>query len=169
MAGPIQMVNWTKVITDHHNWAHAPDDGFDLITKAPASQQQLAELASRLGIILPKEIVSLYRTCNGFGVQSPNTPDMDSWFLVPVERVPEFTEQIRSWFRDTHPDVAARFFPFFDWANGDGMGYLFDADGNLQEGLYNFEHEEYERDENQGADEFLLSIDVSIEEFLEYR
>ncbi|MHB8954809.1 MAG: SMI1/KNR4 family protein [Pirellulaceae bacterium] len=89
------MAKWKKVITDHHAWAHPPDQGYDLITQPPASQQQLDELASRLGITLPKELVSLYLTYNGFGVRSRDSSHTD-WFLVPVQKVPQFTKQIRS-------------------------------------------------------------------------
>ncbi|MHB8954810.1 MAG: hypothetical protein ACYC4U_17710 [Pirellulaceae bacterium] len=49
------------------------------------------------------------------------------------------------------------------------MGYLFDADGTQCEGLYIFCHEEYDRDEDQDADDFLRPMGVDIEQFLSHR
>lgn len=69
------------------------------------------------------------------------------------------TEQ---WFLKTHPELAGRFYPFIDWSNGDSMGHYFSETGELMSGLYCFEHENYEHDEEQDSEDFIVRWNSSI-------
>ena len=77
-----------------------------------------------------------------------------------------FFASTRSWFGETHPTVAKRFLPFIDWVNGDGMGYLVLDNGTIADGLFCFEHELFEHDEDQDPDEFIVKWNNSIFELL---
>ena len=159
------MADWEGIVRLHHERAHA-GDGFELVTNPGVAEEDLGLMERRLGFQFPAELRGFYSTFNGFGVQSSDSPGSVYWFIRPLEELPEFAETIRHWFQETHPDIAARYFPFVDWANGDGIGYLVDSEGQVLPGLYGFEHESYSFDEEQGAEEFLIEVPISIEEFL---
>jgi len=159
------MPDWAKILHDLHAVAHG-DDELTLATQPGAGDDELDRLADRLGIALPEEFRDFYRTFNGYGVAPDNDPSDVCWLIQPLEKLPDFIDFTRSSFDGTHPDVAARFFPFIDWANGDGMGYLTETAGIVLPGLFCFEHESYEYDANQDPDEFIAAIPVTIEEFL---
>jgi hypothetical protein len=159
------MANWDRIIKRHHQRAHS-DDGLAFAANPGAAESDLAALEARLGIQFPAEFRSLYSTFNGFGVRSVDSPGDVYWFTRPLEELPEFVEAIRHSFRETHPELAARFYPFIDWANGDGLGYLAGDDGRILPGLYSFQHESYDCDADQDTDEFLMHAPVSLEKFL---
>lgn len=159
------MPDWVQIVNHQHEMGHA-DDEYELATMPGVSADLLDQLADRLGITLPEEFRDFYMTFNGFGVVPEDNPDDVSWFFQPLEDLPGFIESKRSSFADTHADLAVRFFPFIDWANGDSMGYLTDAAGIVQPGFYCFEHESYAYNADQEADEFISAYPVTIEEFL---
>ena len=159
------MPNWLKIIAGHHAKAHA-NDGYTLVTRPAASAEQLDRLAVSLGIALPSEFRELYSACNGFGVASDNELDKTWWLFRPTDQIESFAGDVRSWFAETHQSFANRFFPFIDFSNGDGIGYIVDESGAIIDGLFCFEHENYEFDAEQDVNEFITHSPVTIEEFL---
>ncbi len=162
------MRSWTKIIKDHHSWAH-PNDGYKLVLRNGASEAELNDLAQAIGFQFPSEFRELYRCHNGVGVSHTHDPDKIYWSFVPLSEIPELISNARDWFQKTHPDLAARFFPFIDWSSGDYTGYLLAPDRSLLAGLYDFEHEEYQFDESQQSDEFMMMFYSSIAESLTLR
>jgi len=159
------MANWSKIIAAHHAKAHA-NDGYALVTRPAASDEQLEQLAGSLGITLPGEFRDLYSTCNGFGVAGDAELDEPWWFFRPTDQIESFAGDVRDWFAETHQKFADRFFPFIDFANGDGIGYVVDESGAIIDGLFCFEHENYKFDAEQDVNEFITHSPVTIEEFL---
>ena len=157
------MPNWKHIVESYHTWAHA-DDEYQLVVRPPASTGDLVLLDAWFGPAMSGEMRGFYELIDGFGVEP--SPDGVSWFVTPIAKLPELIEHCRSWFRDTHPDLANRFFPFIDWDCGDYSGFLLSEDGTLLEGLYTFEHEDYEFEEGQDGSVFLYTIYATIEELL---
>lgn len=158
------MANWDSIIKSHHKRAHRRD-GFEFACNPGAAAAELRSLEQRLGLELPAEFHELYATFDGFGVKSPEGLGNVYWFARPLNELPQFMEDIRGWFRKTHANVAERFFPFIDWANGDGLGYMADAQSRVLPGVYCFQHDSYEFRADQDADEFLRHAPVSLEKF----
>ena len=157
------MPDWKHIVARYHAAAHS-DDEHALVTGDGALASEIEKTGDELGIKFPNEFASLYGTYDGIGVGSD---DDDIWWLFrPLDQLSQFANTIRESFSETHPETAERFFPFLDWANGDGMGYLMNESGEVLPGLYTFEHESFEFDEDQETEEFLSSIPVTIEEFL---
>lgn len=159
------MPDWTTILKQHHSVAH-PDDGFELVLVQPASDKELDALAAKLDIELPAEFRSFYLTHNGFGLSHESEPDAVSWFFKPLGQIESFADSVRNWFTETHKDYAARFFPFIDFENGDGLGYMADVSGGILDGLFCFEHECYKFDEDQDVNEFLTHAPITVQEFL---
>ncbi|MEZ5326426.1 MAG: hypothetical protein R3F19_15355 [Verrucomicrobiales bacterium] len=88
------------------------------------------------------------------------------WHFTPIEQIPMITEDSRGWFRETHPNIANRYVAFQDYGNGDTSGYLFDKHLKSVIGIYIFEHESYEFDEDQNWEEFVRETDSAIEGYL---
>jgi hypothetical protein len=159
------MPDWVQIVESHHAKSH-PNDGYRLVTRPSASHYTLDALKRSLGFEFPAEFRSLYLVFDGIGVSHRNEPDETWWLFLPTDQIESFCIDVRKWFRDTHEKYANRFFPFIDFANGDGMGYIVDEAGNPLDGLFCFEHESYRFDESQDVNEFLSHVPVSIEEFL---
>lgn len=159
------MPDWTQILNRHHAVAHA-EDGYKLATQPGVSGADLDRLSDLLGINLPDEFREFYMTSNGFGVATDDNPNDACWLFRPLEDLPNFIDSVRSSFSETHPDLASRFFPFIDWDNGDGMGYLTETTDIILPGLFCFEHESYAYSADQDPDEFISVIPVTIEEFL---
>ncbi len=159
------MPDWAQILKDQHAAAHS-DDGYLLATQPGVSSDQLDEMADQLGIDLPEEFRELYSTSNGFGVATAQDPSEAFWLFRPLQQLPEFIDSVRSGFEATHPEAAARFFPFIDWGDGDSMGYQTETAGILLPGLFCFEHESYQHTADQAPEDFLASFPVTIEEFL---
>jgi len=158
------MYDWRKIISEHHHRVHVqPDD--TLIIRDGAATDSIDDLQQTLGIEMPEEFRSLYCQCDGFGLDQTDG-GQEWWFCHPITQIPEFVTQTGSWFRKTHPDSASRFFPFIDWSNGDGMGYLLNENNEMLDGLYCFEHENYEFEEDQDSEEFIVKWNNSIYELL---
>ncbi|WAC19570.1 SMI1/KNR4 family protein [Luteolibacter sp. SL250] len=157
------MPNWRKIVESHHAWAH-PDDDWRLITGPPAGAADLALLEELFGAALKDEIRGFYEQMDGFGITSDEGRVI--WFVVPIAGLADTFEACRSWFRDTHPGLAERFFPFIDWECGDYSGILLHEFGIPLEGIYEFEHEEYGFDEDQDGSDFLRSVYDSLREML---
>ncbi|MEZ5329678.1 MAG: SMI1/KNR4 family protein [Verrucomicrobiales bacterium] len=157
------MKNWQDIIQRSHEWSHK-DDGYKLVTRPSADAADIAKLESTLGFQLPAEFRELYLTYDGFGVSANS--NQTYWMFKPLAELPAFIEEIRDWFQETHPESARRYFPIIDWSSGDSSGYFLSLSGDLLPGLYDFEHEDYEFDESQEEDEFLIQSYRTIEDAL---
>ena len=158
------MTDWRKIVSEYHDKVLGQSGG-KLLTLEGASNSSVDELQQALGFDLAEEFRSLYLQCNGFGLTN-GADDQKDWFFHPIDQISGFAGDTRKWFEETHPESAARFFPFVDWGNGDGMGYLLDENGQVLDGLFWFEHEYYEFDEDQEFDEFVVKRNNTIHELL---
>jgi len=160
------MPDWLRIVKSHHAKMH-PSDGYNLVTRPPASDRELDDVSTTLGVEFPREFKSLFKTCNGFGVvHEEDEPDKIWWFLRPTDQLRSFVDGIRNAFPEVHEKHAKRFFPFIDFSNGDALGYLVDEAGIIIDGLFCFEHEFCRFDEEQDINEFLSHTPLSIEELL---
>ena len=157
------MPNWKEIVESHHAWAH-PDDDWRLIAGPSAGAADLALLEELFGSALTDEIRGFYEQMDGFGITSDTGEVL--WFMVPIAGLANTFETCRSWFRDTHPELADLFVPFIDWGCGDYSGILLGESGVPLEGIYEFEHEEYEFDDGQSGIDFLSSVYGSLREML---
>lgn len=160
------MTNWHNVVLSHHAWAHKDDD-YKLVMQPSAADATIHSLTEQTGFPITAEFREFYNQINGFGVAADG--QKTSWLLVPVERIEATIARARAGFEETHPELAKRFFPFIDWDSGDYSGYFTAEDGSLLPGLYDFDHETYEFDEEQASEEVVTKGDASILEFLNGR
>ncbi len=65
---------------------------------------------------MPNEFKALYSEFDGFGTLRDGEVD---WFFLPLSKLPEHANGVRSWIQKTHPEIAKRFVPFVDWGNGE--------------------------------------------------
>ncbi len=154
---------WLDLVRKFHEVDH-PGSPESLVMGEPASAAAIAALEEALGVKMPAEFKDFYGTCNGFGHRAG---EQVRWLFSPLELIPETTSYARGWFRETHPELAAGFVAFIDWDSGDYTGYIFDDKGAVLEGIFDFEHEAYENDEEQDFEEFLSPLFLSIEDFFE--
>jgi hypothetical protein len=159
------MADWLNIISNRYAEAVA-NDGDELLLSPGATREQIDQRCGALGFVPPSDFRELYATCNGFGVRELKQPDTPCWFFYPLEQMSEFCERIRAGFAETHPEEAARFFPFIDFEDGDGVGYCVDEEGQLLEGLFLFEHEAYEGEEDQEPSDFLVRVPMTVQQFL---
>ncbi len=153
---------WRDLIERYHE-GDGEGDLNTLVMGPPAPLDAIEELEHTLKIRFPDEFRELYLNCNGFG---ETRDDGVKWLMMPLADIPAFTEQVRSWFQETHANVAQRFVAFFDWDTGDATGYSYTTTREIVECLITFEHEMYESDEGQDCTEFLCPDYPSIREFL---
>ena len=154
---------WFDLIEKFHAGDH-PDSPESLVIGEPSSPEDIAALEKTLGVKMPDDFKDFYGTCNGFGHKDG---DEVSWLFSPLDQIPATTSAARKWFYGTHPELAAGFVAFMDWDSGDYTGYVFEEDGTLVEGIFDFDHESYEADEDQDFEEFLSPLFLSIEDFFE--
>lgn len=157
------MKNWIRIVENQHALDHS-DNGHRLVLQPPASLDHLLAFRKLFGPAASMELQNFYEQIDGFGIEGTN--HKTSWFLVPIEKLPELDKAGKDWFQETHPDLAKRFFPFIDWDCGDYSGYLLSEEGKRLNGIFTFEHEEYEFDKGQDDSEFLYSVFDSLEELL---
>lgn len=156
------MTEWNKSIVAFHNLDNAAARD-SLILGSPATIDSIAEFEKAIGFSMPEEFKSLYSEHDGFGTSRHGEAE---WFFLPLSELPEHAAEVRDWFQETHPEIAKRFVPFVDWGNGDASGYVFSASGIPEPGIFMFEHESYEFEEDQDWREFLVPVDASIRDFL---
>lgn len=136
------------------------------ITGEPASLADLRGLEAILGVKLPAEVLEIYQIYNGIG-QVTRTGG-EYWSFHPLHEIVEFITDTRSYFSKTHPDLAKRFFPVFDWNTGDAVGFLMGEDGAWEPGIYEFEHDDYGFDAEQDGSVFLRPCEEEcLADFLE--
>lgn len=160
------MTNWLDLLTRHHTVAQADSD-YEPLFGDPALPEQLGEVEAKIGLALPAELRDLYRSVDGYGVKMDAESTLSPWFIVPSSALPNFVSNQRQGFADTHKSLSERFLPFIDWANGDSMGYLYDRDGKLLDGLYMFMHGQYGYEADQDPDDFFSWFDSSIAQFMD--
>jgi len=156
------MSEWHKNIVAFHKLDNA-DDPESLVLGPPASAASIAEFEKAIGYKLPDEFKQLYTEYDGFGTSRDGETD---WLFLPVKKLSEHATEVRDWIQKTHPEIAKRFAPFVDWGNGEASGYVFSETGIPLPGIFIFEHESYEFEEEQDWKEFLIPVDSSIRDFL---
>ena len=159
------MTDWLNLIQRH--LASDPCEGRELKLGAAASIDAIIELEQKFGFSFPDEFRSLYTTYNGYGVVFDNEPAATYWTFRPLEDLESFARDFGDSISETHPSVAPRFFPFYDWSTGDSAGYLMDENGQLLPGIYDFHHERYEFDETQDVTDFILHSSDTIAAYVE--
>ncbi len=158
------MIKW-KSLVDSFFRNSDPEGEFRHIANPPASTSSIAAAEAKIGLSIPEELRDFYLCYNGIGLAADDEPDTPR-LIQPIEDLPDFIAQCRSWFSETHPDFASRFFPFLDWENGDVMGFMFQQDGTLHPFLVTFMHEQYNFSASQNAEEFLEQGPESLAELL---
>lgn len=156
------MNKWDKLLSTRHSKYYGKPSQGELFCNAGMSKQAIADLKRQSDFKWSKEFFSLYELHDGVGIRMDD--GSVSWSFVPSGKLIEFKRHVVQWFDDTHPAVANAFFPFFDWGNGDVMGYV-----NVKgvEGiLFEFSHEEYNSDADQDHDEFLKPAFETIADLL---
>jgi len=154
------MKNWKEIVKI---WKSKSYPGFDFFLPGPCSVKVLGELKGTWGIDPTDEFKSLYREFNGVGFRDSG---LIKWLFVPAEDLPHFKVRITAWFKDSHPQIAERYFPFFDWDTSDSVGFLKSDTGEMLPGLYEFSHEVYEFDSTQSYTDFIFKTSKSIEDFI---
>ncbi|MDM4019577.1 SMI1/KNR4 family protein [Roseiconus lacunae] len=160
------MTDWLELLTRHHAAAQA-DSGYEPLFGDAAPPERLDDAQSKIGLPLPAELRNLYGSVDGYGLKMEADCMLSPWFIVPTSELVNFVSSCRNAIVETHPNLSGRFLPFIDWANGDFMGYVYDRNGNLIEGLHLFLHEKFQHCADQEPDEFFHSFDGSIADFLE--
>lgn len=156
------MNSWYTLVSKFHAQDNS-DCPESLVLGDSNSLSDIAKIETRIGYTLPKEFKSFYTEYDGFGTNSEEGTD---WFITPIESIQSTTDEARDWFAETHPDLAKRFVAFIDWGCGDYCGYLFTDDGDALDGIYTFEHESYEFEDDQDWAEFIQPLDSSLKDFL---
>lgn len=156
------MSDWYHDLFNHHRLDYA-DDPDSLTLGHPATPEAIEAFEKSVGHTMPEEFHDLYQQFNGYGTAGEDDVD---WFFLPLDLLPEHVAGIREWFRDTHPDIASRFVPFVDWGNGDASGYLFSESGEVEPGIYMFEHESCDFEKEQDWREFLFPVDENLRSFI---
>lgn len=144
------MKNWEKQIRDFHK-RHYASRGMPLVLNKGCSN--LGVVKAAFGKDVPEELQDLYKNIDGFGVNLPTGKRI--WIIVPSHMLAQFVSNVRGWFDDTHPEVAANFCPFFDWGSGDSIGYL-SNNNTLNNRLFEFSHENLEFSVGQDWKSFLI-------------
>ena len=129
-----------------------------------AAIDDFRELEEKLGLTFPIDVLDLYLIHNGIGLISKSGKTY--WHFHPLGGMIDFINGIRKFFLDTHPDLARRFLPIFDWNSGDAVGYLMGEDGRWKSGMYEFEHENYEFTIDQPESEFISKCSSNLVNFL---
>ena len=76
----------------------------------------------------------------------------------PNRSIPQESSNMSEWHKS--------FVPFVDWGNGDASGYVFSESGIPLPGIFIFEHDNYDFEEDQDWKEFLIPVDSTICAFL---
>lgn len=160
------MTDWLDLLTRHHAAAQA-DSGYEPIFGDSAPLERLDDVRAKIGLPLPSELKEFYQSVDGYGLRMERNSMLSPWFIVPTSELPDFVSAQPSAIASSHKSLSERFLPFIDWANGDSMGYIYDRDGKLIDGLHMFTHELYHYESDQEPDDFFRSFEGSIADFLE--
>jgi len=156
------MSEWNDLIKKW-NIKNRKDDPDSLIVGNPIGNFNFSLVEKDLGLILPDELRSLYRNCNGFGFREKGRV---YWFVPPINSLKDMLDDFKSKVSKMHPDLASSYLPVIDWGNGDYTGYLYDGNENAKSRLYTFYHEYYDYDSDQYYGEFMLMGHDSLQDLL---
>lgn len=159
------MANWKKATEEFFKHAD-PDGEYHHFTGNGVTDVAISSVESKIGIEFPPELRNFYKFSNGLGLSS-NEQEAPR-FIPPIGQLPSFVETARLFFSATHENIALRYLPVIDWANGDTAGYLLEPSGNFFPFIVNFMHEQYEGGESQDANDFLEPVAKNLLEFLMY-
>ena len=157
------MADWSKIIQNFFTNSD-PENAFSRISPDGCDESDIATCEAAIGFTLPDELRTFYLHSNGLGLQD-NATDAPR-FIPNIQSLPNYINQCRTSFDDTHADYAKRYLPFIDWENGDSSGFIFNKDGTLFECVVMFSHEHYAYDNKQDINEFLIPFAESLEELL---
>ena len=149
-------LEWTTILKERHRRNH-PRTKHQLFLGEPAQDDQMKRVEQYLGLPIPEDLASLYRHYNGVGIRS-NENEI-SWEIPPLYKLKEIHSSFV--FVETHLELHERYLPFFDWANGDYIGYLYDRNGEWPR-LYGFYHERYYLDMNQAWEGFMEDEEMNL-------
>lgn len=154
---------WEKVF---NRWTEDrfPSYRGNIISSAKKNQEEISSCLKDFDYPEIDELYKFYSYRNGVGLREPKNTAEIWWFFSPIERLQEFREICINHFKDTHPFLAERYFPFYDALNGDSMGYMLNKDGECCSGIYYFDHEIYYGEEFENTD-FLDFYEVSLRAF----
>ncbi len=156
------MNKWDKLLTERHRRYYDEQIHGVLHMNKGMAKSAIEPFRSLTGYAWCDEFFSLYARHDGIGIQGAD--NVTTWSFVPTTELIAFKQSVCGWFQDTHAVAAAKFFPFFDWGNGDAIGYI-DLEG-VETLLFIFDHESYEFDPDQEVTEFLKPSYESIADFL---
>lgn len=156
------MNKWDKLLTERHRKYYDERIHGALLMNKGLAKSAIEPFKRLTRYAWCDDFFGLYARHDGVGLQQPD--NITNWMFVPTAELMAFKQSICGWFQDTHAVLAAKFFPFFDWANGDAIGFL-DVEG-VENVLFEFEHESYEFDPDQEVTEFLKPSYESIADFL---
>lgn len=157
-------MDWTKILSEDHKRNHEGGE-WSLVLGPKATKSDISELVSLFGRFTPpSELLDLYCCHNGVGIHSNDGGVR--WSFVPIQELKHFISQNQEMLTDTHPEVAIRYFPFYDWMNGDSVGYLWDTKDRRLTGLYELSNELYRYDSTQNWNDFMIARPDSIAELI---
>lgn len=148
------MVNWKSIVSNFFENSD-PENDFRHIANDGITIKEIKDFETQFGPTIPKELGDFYLVYNGIGM-STHDESASPRLIRPIQELSEFINETRSVFMGTHPQHASRFFPFFDFENGDIIGYMLDKKGKLLPYLVMFSHEAYSENKSQEAEEFLV-------------
>ncbi|MGD1978068.1 MAG: SMI1/KNR4 family protein [Akkermansiaceae bacterium] len=142
-------------------------DDYTLVLGEESPSDAIQEIEKALGLSFPKELISLYREVNGFGLADDE--GIVSWAIPRLEEMASFVARIRDWIGTAHPEVASRFLPVFDWGDGSAIGFLQSPRGRWFGSLYQFEHDLMSGDPEQDLHSFMTLSSRSVRHFIQGR
>lgn len=146
-----------KLISQYYASSQIEDVHF-----GPPADADSMDRLNKLHPSFPADLIAVYQECNGFGVKEGGEVE---WLLMPIENLQDFIARYRSTWEETHPLMASKFVPVFDWGNGDVSGYL-PLEIDATNAIYTWDHELYEYDAAQDWREFLVETESSVKDLL---
>lgn len=148
--------HWDAVFLQHWDM-YDPLSSGKRVRLPGATREAIHSVELVLGLDFPSEFHDCYLAANGFGI--------DRLLLVPVEQIPGFISESRTWLSAGHKHIADRFFPFIDSEYGP-TGYFLEDDGALSDYLVVVVRERYHDDPRFDPDAFMEPSAQSIWEYL---
>lgn len=153
-------LNWRHLVSEaHKRWQN---EGVVLPVPLGASNGQIINAESEVGLSFPPELRSFYLSCDGEGF-NPETGVCLG--IVPLELLPKLKSEADEWLSATHPEIARAYLPFLSWGDGDSIGYLMLEPTHPR--IVEFSHEDFNFSADQNWAEFLKPCAFeTLEEFL---
>jgi hypothetical protein len=154
-------MNWRTKIIKHY--LKQVDTSYGLIIGALPVQDDDCSRADSV-YPLPEEIKEIYSIHDGFGLVKEKGEIL--WQLPPRYQLPQLKATCCDWFADTHPELVHSVFPFLDGFTGTYLLVLVE-NGKILQGIFEFDHENYDFEPNQPWSEFIVKVYDRFEEFFE--